>query len=85
MADIAVAERPHAAGEPAHAAPATPDNTNTISGTSTTTTSGRRVLRARRRVVKRPEYNSDGERLYCICRRVDDGTFMIQCDRCEDW
>ncbi|KAI8928532.1 hypothetical protein BC831DRAFT_393234, partial [Entophlyctis helioformis] len=29
--------------------------------------------------------NSDGDRVYCRCRRIDDGSFMIQCDRCEEW
>ena len=22
---------------------------------------------------------------YCICRKEDDGRFMIQCDSCEEW
>ncbi|KAJ3231393.1 Transcription factor bye1 [Chytriomyces hyalinus] len=36
------------------------------------------------REVKQP-YNEKGERVYCICRAVDDGNFMIQCDHCKDW
>lgn len=23
--------------------------------------------------------------VYCLCRKPDDGNFMIQCDRCEEW
>ncbi|KAJ3243573.1 Transcription factor bye1 [Chytriomyces hyalinus] len=36
------------------------------------------------RELKQP-YNEKGERVYCICRGVDDGKFMIQCDTCKDW
>jgi hypothetical protein len=24
-------------------------------------------------------------RLYCFCRQPDDGTFMISCDKCQEW
>jgi hypothetical protein len=27
----------------------------------------------------------DESKLYCTCRAPDDGTFMLACDRCEDW
>ncbi|KAJ3112592.1 hypothetical protein HK100_002281 [Physocladia obscura] len=30
-------------------------------------------------------YNEQGERVYCICRQIDNGRFMIQCDQCKDW
>ncbi|KAJ3344915.1 PHD finger protein 3 [Entophlyctis luteolus] len=30
-------------------------------------------------------YNEKGERVYCICRDIDNGKFMIQCDSCKDW
>ncbi|KAI9142533.1 hypothetical protein BKA69DRAFT_1013845, partial [Paraphysoderma sedebokerense] len=25
------------------------------------------------------------EVLYCLCRKPNDGSFMIQCDKCSDW
>ena len=28
---------------------------------------------------------TDGSQTYCICRKPDDGKFMIQCDECDDW
>lgn len=32
------------------------------------------------------ENEDDGdEQVYCICRGKDDGSFMISCERCEDW
>ncbi|KAJ1547345.1 CXXC-type zinc finger protein 1, partial [Cladochytrium tenue] len=36
------------------------------------------------RQLKDP-YNEAGERVYCVCRRPDDGSFMINCDSCKDW
>ncbi|KAJ3220153.1 PHD finger protein 3 [Dinochytrium kinnereticum] len=36
------------------------------------------------RLRKQP-YNEKGERVYCVCRKIDDGTLMIQCDSCWDW
>merc|ERR1712226_1647121 len=27
----------------------------------------------------------DGPDLFCVCRKEDDGTFMIGCDECEEW
>lgn len=27
----------------------------------------------------------EDQKLYCLCRQPDDFTFMIQCDRCENW
>lgn len=27
----------------------------------------------------------DDEKQYCICRGKDDGTFMISCERCQEW
>lgn len=30
------------------------------------------------------EVEGDGE-VYCVCRGPDDGTFMIECERCETW
>ena len=31
------------------------------------------------------EEEEDDERQYCICRGKDDGTFMISCERCQEW
>lgn len=31
------------------------------------------------------EGEEDDERQYCICRGKDDGTFMISCERCQEW
>jgi len=28
---------------------------------------------------------NEDEQLYCICRRRDDGSFMICCDECDEW
>ena len=28
---------------------------------------------------------SDDEKQYCICRGMDDGSFMISCERCSEW
>ncbi|KAI9340529.1 transcription factor S-II, central domain-containing protein [Obelidium mucronatum] len=36
------------------------------------------------RETKQP-YNEAGERVYCVCRGVDNGRFMICCDVCKDW
>ncbi|KAJ3262252.1 PHD finger protein 3 [Boothiomyces macroporosus] len=36
-----------------------------------------------RQTVK--EYNIKGQQIYCLCRQVDDGSFMIQCDDCKEW
>jgi hypothetical protein len=33
----------------------------------------------------KPEYNEDGEQVYCICRQPDKGELMIQCDHCKEW
>ncbi len=27
----------------------------------------------------------EDEKQYCICRGKDDGTFMISCERCQEW
>lgn len=29
--------------------------------------------------------DDEDEKQYCICRGNDDGTFMISCERCQDW
>ncbi|KAJ3208407.1 PHD finger protein 3 [Dinochytrium kinnereticum] len=34
---------------------------------------------------RKQPYNEKGERVYCICRTIDNGKFMIQCDSCKDW
>ncbi|KAJ3181290.1 hypothetical protein HK101_009921, partial [Irineochytrium annulatum] len=34
---------------------------------------------------RKQPYNVHGERIYCICRKPDTGTFMINCYRCKDW
>ena len=34
---------------------------------------------------KAAEYNSQNERIYCVCRDIDDGTVMVQCQFCKDW
>ncbi|KAJ3169338.1 Transcription factor bye1, partial [Irineochytrium annulatum] len=34
---------------------------------------------------RKQPYNGRGERVYCVCRKPDTGTFMIQCDKCQDW
>ena len=42
----------------------------------------------KRKIPKaKPEYNSKGERVYCLesCRKPDDGNFMIGCDSCDEW
>lgn len=31
------------------------------------------------------EDEDDDEKQYCICRGKDDGTFMISCERCQEW
>ena len=28
---------------------------------------------------------SDPNKLWCLCRRPDDGKFMIECDECGEW
>lgn len=45
-------------------------------------------IMGRRKIPKaKPEYNSEGERVYCLdtCRKPDDGNFMIGCDGCDEW
>ena len=27
----------------------------------------------------------DRKEIHCICRKPDDGDFMIQCDECDEW
>ena len=41
----------------------------------------------RRSIIPRKpaEYNSQNERVYCICRDIDDGSVMVQCEHCKDW
>ncbi|KAJ3104639.1 PHD finger protein 3 [Phlyctochytrium planicorne] len=34
---------------------------------------------------RKQPYNEEGVRVYCICRKPDNGKFMIQCDSCKDW
>ncbi|KAJ3090059.1 hypothetical protein HDU96_003552, partial [Phlyctochytrium bullatum] len=34
---------------------------------------------------RKQPYNEKGERVYCVCRKPDNGKFMIQCDTCKDW
>ncbi len=29
--------------------------------------------------------DEDDSQVYCLCRQPDDGTFMISCDKCEEW
>ena len=31
------------------------------------------------------EPESGSEEVYCVCRKEDDGSFMIQCDTCSIW
>ncbi len=31
------------------------------------------------------EKDTEDEKEYCICRGKDDGTFMISCERCQEW
>lgn len=31
------------------------------------------------------EDDDDDDKVYCICRGKDDGTFMISCERCQEW
>lgn len=31
------------------------------------------------------KYNENSEELFCLCRRPDNGEFMIGCDGCDDW
>ena len=31
------------------------------------------------------EEDDDDDKVYCICRGKDDGTFMISCERCQEW
>ena len=31
------------------------------------------------------ESREESVRLYCLCKRPNDGFFMIQCDRCKEW
>ncbi|KAI8839328.1 transcription factor S-II, central domain-containing protein [Chytriomyces cf. hyalinus JEL632] len=47
---------------------------------TTSKTNAKRLVRE----LKQP-YNQKGERVYCVCRGVDGGKFMIQCDSCKDW
>lgn len=28
---------------------------------------------------------ADEAQVYCVCRREDDGSFMVSCERCEEW
>jgi hypothetical protein len=44
-------------------------------------------MRAKRPRIPRvkPEYNEKGDQVYCICRDVDDGSMMVQCDYCKEW
>jgi transposase InsO family protein len=35
--------------------------------------------------LKAKASKSQGEELYCLCRRPDSGGFMIQCDLCLEW
>jgi PHD-finger len=30
-------------------------------------------------------YNKDGEEIYCVCKKEDDGSPMINCEGCQDW
>lgn len=32
-----------------------------------------------------PKVNDRGEEIYCICRKPDNGEWMIGCDFCDDW
>ena len=32
-----------------------------------------------------PKFNLNSEELYCVCRKLDNGTLMISCDNCEEW
>ncbi|KAJ3033530.1 hypothetical protein HDV00_006087 [Rhizophlyctis rosea] len=34
---------------------------------------------------KKEKYDEKGRRVYCFCRGVDDGKFMIGCDGCREW
>lgn len=51
-------------------------------------------VRVKKRGSKRPSSRlskrstpapGSGENLYCICRKPDDGTWMIGCDFCDEW
>lgn len=46
------------------------------------------MTRKKRKVVPRrklAQFNEKQEKIYCICRDVDDGRFMIMCDHCQEW
>jgi hypothetical protein len=43
-----------------------------------------RSVHKKKRVYK-AEYNEEGEQIYCHCRGVDDGEFMVSCDICQEW
>lgn len=45
-----------------------------------------RAVSGKRKKTKRPEYNENGEEIYCVCRDTWDGDeFMIACDECGEW
>jgi hypothetical protein len=31
------------------------------------------------------ENDTDDETIYCTCRKTDDGSMMVQCQRCSEW
>ena len=31
------------------------------------------------------EFNNENLRIYCVCRSIDDGSLMLQCDYCKEW
>lgn len=35
--------------------------------------------------VEQKKEEDDQEEVYCICRSGDDGSFMVSCERCEEW
>jgi COMPASS component SPP1 len=37
------------------------------------------------RSAEEAKYNDKGEQIYCICRKPDNGEWMIGCDFCDDW
>lgn len=44
------------------------------------------LLEAKEKVDKGESIEEeDADQIYCLCRKPDDGEFMIQCNYCEDW
>ncbi|KAJ3229655.1 hypothetical protein HDU81_005189 [Chytriomyces hyalinus] len=70
--------------EPANESEGGPDGGSAVATFSADSNTSKVNAKRLVRELKQP-YNEKGERVYCICRGVDDGKFMIQCDTCKDW